>query len=61
MNDIKATLVEKERLAWIDGKIREAEFYDAILLHIIALEEEINDRDRELEGLTNGADPREKS
>jgi hypothetical protein len=47
MNDIKATLVEKERLAWIDGKIRQAELYADILNHIIALEEEINTRDRE--------------
>jgi hypothetical protein len=49
MNNIKETLIEKERLAWIDGKIREAEFYDIILQHIIALEAGINLRDAELE------------
>jgi hypothetical protein len=56
MTDIKATLVEKERLAWIDGKIRQAELYANILDHIIELEEEINGKDREIAELQGRLD-----
>lgn len=49
--NIKATLIERERQCYIAGDSSRARFLASVLDYILALEEEINKRDAELESL----------
>lgn len=45
--NIKKLLIERERVAYIRGDTEQANFLDAVLEHVIALEEQINVLQRE--------------
>ena len=49
--NIKALLIEKERTAYMDNKSDMAVFFDATLQYILALEQQINENDAEIEEL----------
>ena len=49
--NIKLMLIEKERKAYINNDPEAAFFFDAVLQHIIALEEQVNKKDAYIEEL----------
>jgi hypothetical protein len=51
ITNVKAMLVEKERIAYIENNPALANFFDATLRYILDLEECINEKDKELETL----------
>lgn len=52
INNVKAMLVEKERIAYIENNAALANFFDTTLRYILDLEEQINEKDREIEELS---------
>lgn len=62
--NIKLMLIEKERIAYIQGDLSLAKFFDDTLQYVVELEEKVNKKDRALEELyeeLNGVNTREKS
>jgi hypothetical protein len=49
--NIKAMLIEKERLAYIAGDLQLSQFFDDTLQYITELENEINEKDSKLDSI----------
>lgn len=55
--NIKAELIERERVAYINNDPKLAAFFDATLEYILHLEKEVNEKDAEIEKLIDYYNP----